>query len=157
MLLFEWKKLFHDHCDGWYTAEYLERNLCSPFETFYDAKGLQLYPDISIDETAFNNFAWETRKIVPSKMIEALFYSGSKNESAYECGFITDMINNGLKDSVLINPRPFLVREENCRKYIVIDEYIKNAYKREFKGKDFISYNDIKADCYLDEAPEFEV
>ena len=71
-------------------------------------------------------------------MIEAQFYSGSKNESAYECGFITDMINNGLKDSVLINPSPFLVREANCRKYIVIDEYIKNAYKREFKGKDFI-------------------
>lgn len=111
-------KLFYDHCDGWYTAEYLERNPFSPFETFYDAKGLQIYPDISIDETAFNNFVWETRKIVPSKMIEALFYSGSKNESAYECGFITDMINNGLKDSVLINPRPFLVREENCRKNI---------------------------------------
>lgn len=58
---------------------------------------------------------------------------------------------------LLINPSPFLVREANCRKYIVIDEYIKNAYKREFKGKDFISYNDIKADCYLDEAPEFDV
>lgn len=143
MLLLEWKKLFYDHCDGWYTAEYLERNPFSHFETFYDAKGLQIYPDISIDETAFNNFAWETRKIVPSKMIEALFYSGSKNESAYECGFITDMINNGLKDSVLINPRPFLVREENCRKYIVIDEYIKNAYKREFKGKDFISHSNL--------------
>lgn len=25
------------------------------------------------------------------------------------------------------------------------------------KGKDSISYNDIKADCYLDEAPEFDV
>ena len=91
--MLEWKKLFHDHCDGWYTAEYLERNPFSPFETFYDAKGLQLYPDISIDETAFNNFAWETRKnqnltFDNERMVSAAPFPGDRGRGFYLCSGI---------------------------------------------------------------------
>lgn len=131
-------KLFHDYCDG----QNVDGNAYNKWDTFFRGQNIPVRAHMSIDERAFDEFAWKTLKTEPTTMISVLFYNGKRNESAYECGFFSEEIKRAGDNTVLVNPSPFLVKGTNCKKYIVLDNYFAEAYKLQFRDKKFETYED---------------
>ncbi len=134
------RRLFYDYCDG---RELEDDKAFNPWITFNEKRGYKVKKGISVEETAFKEFAWQTIRIKPSDYIKALFYDGDNNESAFECGFLLKEIQASNERVLFANPSPFLIEKDNCSDFLVCDKYFANAYKSEFPNKNFITYEEI--------------
>lgn len=132
------EKLFHDYCS-------VNKISGEPFNPWYNLKNnqnIRVRQGVSVDETIINDGAWQIREQKPTDIIRYLFYPTYKNDSAFECGFLLNsFIIECEKNSALIyNPSPDMIisavgkipSERIC--FVVEDEYLDNAYKREFPG-----------------------
>ena len=55
-------KLFHDYCDG----QTVDGNAYNKWDTFYRGQNIPVRAHMSIDERAFDEFAWKTLKTEPT-------------------------------------------------------------------------------------------
>ena len=130
------EKLFHDYCS-------VSKISGDPFNPWYNLKNNQsvpVRPGVSIDETIFNDGAWQIRDQKPTDIIRYLFYPTYKNDSAFECGFLLNsfILESDKISALLYNPSPDMIISAVNRipsdriSFIVQDDYFVNAYKREF-------------------------
>ncbi len=131
-------KLFEDYCDSRGITE-KAFNLWADYKY---SKGIPVSLGVAIDETAFERYVWKLRKLSPSLVISALFYGGSKNESAFECGFLLEESKRVNKNLVVINPSPYMIEEVESGTFLIENPYRELAYKSQFPQKDIYAYDE---------------
>ncbi len=138
-----YERLFHMFCE---INEYVDDRKSMFSDIWYSRKrgsGIPVINGVLIDETAYEMYVWKLRDIPANVIIEALFFGN--NDSAFECGFLKEEINNYNSCSIAIfNPSPFLIEStiQNDYKYIVSDGYFSSAYENTYRGERFYTYEE---------------
>lgn len=143
--------LFHSYCDLIGVTE-------KSFTLWKDVKfgkGIPVIGGVAVDETLLEKYVWTIRKVPADQLISLLFYSGDKNLSAYESGFLVPIVlAKDPKGTYILNPSSYMVKDTigQCKGYVVWDEHFCLAYSDCFKKNSFFSYDDmdkLEEDCRI--------
>lgn len=135
--------LFHSYCDLIGVTE-------KSFTLWKDikfGKGVPVVGGVAVDETLLEKYVWTIRKVPADQLISLLFYSGDKNLSAYESGFLVPIaLAKDPKKTYILNPSSYIVQDTvgQCKGYVVWDEHFCLAYSDRFKKNVFYSYEDVE-------------
>ena len=121
----------------------------------YFQKGIlkrEVESGVSVIETAFNFAAMKLNNEKPTDVINAAFYTKTRNDSEFEISYLLPLFNKvseKASKALVVNPSPDIICELEAKKksleicYAVTDSVIADLYSFQFSGTKFIPFENV--------------